>query len=528
MAGSLTNRRQFLTGVAGGAASLALGRAAHVRAHGAATARAAARVKQAGSDIGAIKHVVFLMHENRSFDHFFGTLQGVRGFDDHGADLGAFAQAWPGGTSPTLLPFHLDTKHEQGECTYDLTHAWNPQHSCWNGGAMDSFVSTHTSSDYEGPGLGTLTMGYYEQQDIPFSYALAENFTICDAYHCSVLGPTHPNRLMWMSGTLDPDGTGGGPVLITNTSNAARFSVSWPTMPEALDTAGVSWKVYNPYGPAYQPTGSAVMELSDNPLLYFSQYSDTTSNRYHKAFSYYGPNVHGGLTGGHGPNDFGRDIALGELPSVSWIIPPVSYDAHPPAPPALADWYTHQVLRQLTANPEVWASTVLFISYDENDGFFDHVPPPTAPAATPGEYVTVDPLPVTAGGVAGPIGLGMRVPMLVVSPFSTGGYVCSDVFDHTSQLRFLETLFGVTVPNLSSWRRSVTGDLTSALPHTGEAVTAVPRLHVTSDNRARKPVGGECSTVQIDELNPTVPPYPIPADQVMPTQRPGTLTPTPT
>ena len=107
----------------------------------------------------------------------------------------------------------------------------------------------------------------------------------------------------------------------------------------------------------------------------------------------------------------------------------------------------------LVSNPEVWAKTVLFIMYDENDGFFDHVPPPTPPPGTPGEFLTVDPLPASAYGVAGPIGLGFRVPMLVVSPFSRGGYVCSDIFDHTSQLRFLETRFGVQAPNISAWRR---------------------------------------------------------------------------
>ena len=105
----------------------------------------------------------------------------------------------------------------------------------------------------------------------------------------------------------------------------------------------------------------------------------------------------------------------------------------------------------------------MFVAYDENGGFFDHVPPPTAPPGTGGEWLTASPLPSEASGVAGPIGLGFRVPCLVVSPFSRGGLVCSDVFDHTSLLRFLETRFGVAVPNLSAWRRETVGDLTSTL-----------------------------------------------------------------
>ncbi len=207
------NRRQILAGGLAGAT------AAVLATTGRATAEAAARVPAAGSDIGAVEHVVFLMMENRSFDHFFGTMRGVRGFNDHPAgNNGVFSQAWPdspGGKYPTLLPFHLDTANSDAECTYDLTHNWAPQHMSWNDGAMDSFVSTHTSASYEGPVHGINTMGYYKRPDIPFMHSLAEKFTICDGYHCSVLGPTHPNRLMWTSGTLDPAGSAGGPILVT-------------------------------------------------------------------------------------------------------------------------------------------------------------------------------------------------------------------------------------------------------------------------------------------------------------------------
>jgi phospholipase C len=170
---------------------------------------------------------------------------------------------------------------------------------------------------------------------------------------------------------------------------------------------------------------------------------------------------------------------------------------------------------------------VLFIMYDENDGFFDHVPPPTAPARTAGEYLTVDPLPATAGGTSGPIGLGVRVPMIVASPFSAGGYVCSDKFDHTSQLRFLETLFDVTAPNISKWRRSVTGDLTAALPVLSAPVTKAPTLPVTSSSTKAAPVGNECTSLQLLEDNPKVNPFVIPKLQVMPKQAPGSLKKTP-
>jgi phospholipase C len=521
MAGPLYTRRQILAaGAAGGLTSLA---AAALAKSGLATVAAAAATRPAGADLGAVEHVVFLMHENRSFDHYFGTYKAVRGFNDHAkGSTGVFAQAWPGGSTSTVLPYRLNSFTKQAECTLDLNHFWPAQHASWNNGAMDRFVATHTSSAFEGAN-GVMTMGYYTRADLPFYYALADAFTICDHYHCSVLGPTHPNRLFHVSGTNDPDGVAGGPVLITSGKASVQFTASWETMPERLSAKGVPWKVYNPFGAAYRPGNPLFGSVSDNVLFYFKQFADPTTSLNQNAFGYTGINVAGGFTDGTGPNDFGHDVATNQLPAVSWIIPPVGYDEHPPAPPALGEWYTSQILSTLLSNPAVWSKTVLFITWDENDGFFDHVAPPTAPAGTPGEYLSVDPLPPEAGGIAGPIGLGMRVPMLVVSPFSSGGYLCPDVFDHTSQLRFLETLFGVPVPNLSDWRRSVTGDLTATLSH--GAVLSRPRLPVTSSSTKKKPILGECSNAQILEASPGTVDL-SPKRQTMPTQEHGMLKPT--
>ena len=176
----------------------------------------AASVKPHGSDLGAIEHVVFLMLENRSYDHYFGAYPRGRGFDDHPKhSLGVFAQDCPGGgdlfPKNKLLPFHLNSM-AGFECTDDLTHDWGPMHLCWNHGKMDSWVKVHTSSEYEGP-HGALTMGYFKRADLPFHYALADQFTLCDGYHSSILGPTHPNRLMANTGTIDPSGQHGGPVV---------------------------------------------------------------------------------------------------------------------------------------------------------------------------------------------------------------------------------------------------------------------------------------------------------------------------
>lgn len=503
------DRRLFLGGaVATGAGALA------AACGSPSTVRKAASTPPAGSDLGAIEHVVFLMQENRSFDHYFGSYKGVRGFDDHTAtNLGAFSQPYAANTTRSpigrQLPFHLDVASGVGECTHDLTHNWLPQHLSRNGGTMDAFVATHTSSQYDGPTNGVLTMGYHTRADLPYHYALADAFTICDSYHCSVMGPTHPNRLMSVSGTIDPEGKHGGPVLITNPSPDARFSVDWPTMPEVLQEAGVSWKVYTPPGPNYRVDFPEVMLVSDAILPYFSQYSNPSSPLYQKAFI---PTF---------PNDFAADVQSGSLPKVSWIIPPLGYDEHPPAPPALGAAFIDQVLQTLISAPDVWSKTVLFVMYDENDGFFDHVPPPVPPAGTAGEYITANPLPATADGVAGPIGLGFRVPMLVVSPFSRGGYISSEVFDHTSQLRFLEARFGVRAPNISAWRRGTVGDLTSTLRMSHPQTSNVSLPSTSHDTTAAMAVLG-CSAANLVELG-NVPAYPLASVQTMPKQEAGTV-----
>jgi phospholipase C len=508
-AGAL-DRRHFLAGMGAATGALAMGGESRPAKAARRTIEAATAVKPAGSDIGAIEHVVLLMQENRSFDHYFGTYPGVRGFDDHPKhSLAAFSQAWPANTDVApvgrLLPFHLDTANSNAECTFDLSHAWPAQHACWNNGAMDAWVTTHTSTEYEGPVNGVLTMGYYTRADLPFYYALADAFTINDAYHCSVFGPTDPNRVFWHSGTNDPDGRAGGPILVTSADQSLVGSCTWRTMADELEDHGVSWKVYNPPGSQYLPSSSIGMLLNNNCLMYFKNFVDEGSVLYQKAFL------------SSFPADFARDVARDELPAVSWMVAPTfpqDMSEHPPSPPDAGMYYVHQVLKTLAANPKVWAKTALFISYDENDGFFDHVVPPTPPPGTPGEYVTVDPLPADASGIAGPIGLGFRVPLLVLSPFSRGGHVVSEVSDHTSQLRFIETRFGVPVPNLSAWRRKTTGDLTATL-HMGSSTPGLPALPPTAQHSST--VVSECVASQMFEINGG-PPYPVPTTQAMPSQ----------
>jgi phospholipase C len=411
-----------------------------------------------------IEHVVILIQENRSFDHYFGTLPGVRGFADPGGQATLHQQGYPAqGFDGELLPFHLATAGAP-QCFPDITHSWGPQHASWDGGAMDGFVRAHLAAD--GPQAGPATMGYYERADIPFYHDLADAFTICDNYHCSVLGPTDPNRLYSMSATIDPDGIHGGPLVETlsavqRASFEGRFT--WTTMPEQLTAAGVSWKVYT----------APELGALDNVLSYFKAYKTDPS----LAAAAFNPSY---------PNDFVADLISGELPQVSWINTSASETEHPGFSTAeVGELAVQKLLGKLLNHRRTWEKTALFVTWDENGGFFDHVPPPVAPSGTPGEYLTVPDVSGASGGVDGPIGLGFRVPLLIVSPFSRGGLLSSDMFDHTSILRFLETRFGAEVPNLSQWRREATGDLTSAFnfaaPDAGKP--KIPLIRPTAKQR---------------------------------------------
>jgi phospholipase C len=375
-----------------------------------------------------IKHVVILMQENRSFDHYFGTLPGVRGFSDPSAitlSTGKSVFYQPDSENPDgyLLPFHLQTKTTSAQAIPSTSHAWSVQHASWDNGAMDAFVPAHLAANgADGP----YTMGYYTREDIPFHYALAEAFTICDNYHCSVLGPTWPNRLYHMSAYIDPVGDQGGPII----SNVDPVPYTWKTYPEALTAAGVSWQVYQEvdnYGCNLLEPFAAFQDCAVNSTLFQSGM---------RTFS---------------PGQFEYDALHDRLPAVSWLVPTSYQSEHPDYTPAAGADFVASKIAAIAANPDVWAKTVFILNYDENDGLFDHVPPPVAPAGTTGEYIE---------GL--PIGAGFRVPCIIVSPWTVGGWVAGETFDHTSVLQFLEAWTGVGIPNITAWRRATFGNLASA------------------------------------------------------------------
>jgi len=436
-----------------------------------------ARAQGAGpSKLTDIDHIIILMKENRSFDHYFGTLSGVRGFNDPTANKAngssVFRQADRKNPDGHVLPFRLDTLKTNAQRLYDLSHAWGPQHQAWNGGAMDSWIPAHRAAD--GDNDGPLTMGYHTRADIPYYYALADAFTICDGYHCSVFGPTHPNRYYLMTGTIDPMGHHGGPVI---SNRGHRYT--WETYPERLERAGITWRVYHDTD-----------DYDCNMLKKFVQFQSAAP----KSSLY---------ENGMRDRPFEQlldDLKTGNIPQVVWIVPPSTVSEHPDFLPAAGEHHTNLVLQALWSNPKLWAKTAFIINYDENDGLFDHVVPPTPPSGTDNEFVDGQ-----------PIGLGFRVPCLVISPFSRGGYVTGTTLDHTSTLRLIEKRFGVEVANLSKWRRETCGDLTTAFGFGEPARFDIPTLPET-----------EHALKLAEERANGLPRPGVPARQSMPRQEEGT------
>jgi phospholipase C len=522
------------------------------------------------------EHVVILMQENRSFDHCFGTLRGVRGFNDPRAiTLPDQNPVWlqTNASGETYAPFRLDAQQTNATWLGSLPHSWRDQNDAKNGGDHDKWLIAKPVDRKDCAGM-PLTMGYYNREDLPFYYALADAFTVCDQHFCSSLTGTTPNRLYFWSGTIREEQNADSPANVRNKNVDYGMPARWAAFPERLEDAGVSWKIYqNELSMASglsEEQDAWLTNFTDNPIEWFPQFAaqfakthrdhveqlavalpaeidvlqtrltsvpagaertaierdlsvkrslldkiakeqeemrgasleklpKRTRSLHTKAFTTnVGDPDYRKLTAlqyedgetvrelqipkGDILHEFRKDVRHGKLPAVSWIVAPEKFSDHPGAP-WYGAWYVAEVMNILTHNPDVWKKTIFILTYDENDGFFDHVPPfsaahpgkPETGAVSPGidpavEYVTLDddlarePAKEARGGS---IGLGFRVPLLVASPWSRGGAVCSQVFDHTSVLQFLEKFAShksgqpVKEANISEWRRTVCGDLTA-------------------------------------------------------------------
>ena len=462
-----------------------------------------------------VAHVVILTQENRSFDHYFGTMRGVRGFGDRFAvpapplpgapqrtvlvQPNEFAQAAPA----LIAPFRLDTSTDfRLYRPLGTPHGFTDSQAAWDNGRMGAWP--HSKRNH--------AMAHFTREDLPFQYALAEAFTLCDAYHCALHLSTNPNRLYIWTGTHDPLANGNGPAIdngydTLDADPRKHGGYAWTTYPERLMAAGIGFQIYQ----------DMADNFSDNPLAGFRRYrAARTASDAAEALLARRTMTTRSL------DDLKQDVMDSKLPEVSWIVAPAAMSEHPGASTPLqgAD-YTARVLDALTANPDVWARTVLLINFDENDGLFDHVPPPAPPARVEGRVLGGTTIPADdeyhahsqgaedAAYLGRPYGLGMRVPLYVVSPWSVGGHVASEVFDHTSVLRFLEARFGVREPNISAWRRAVCGDLTSCFdfraPDTVSFMASLPGTTHLSQRAAR-----------LEEIPP-----PLPARLTAPVQESG-------
>ncbi|GAB2897156.1 phospholipase C, phosphocholine-specific [Paraburkholderia jirisanensis] len=493
---SKIDRRTFLSG-----AVKTAGAAAALNALPASIAKALAIPANVHTGtIRDIKHIVVLMQENRSFDHYFGAMRGVRGFGDR------LPVPVPGGEpvwnesdgTRVIKPFHLDSATVNALRVAGNPHTYMDAQDAWSQGRFGLWPKYKSER----------SMGYYRREDVPFQYALAESFTLCDAYHCAITGGTDPNRIVFFSGSnYDPATRKAGmnSVAANAEINNLRCSVgghlptpgysysgsafTWKTLPELLQDKGVSWRIY-------QDPNNNWNGLLHGGLAFESFRQSQPGN----------PLYDNGMTA-WSIEQLAQHVAAETLPEVSWILPTPAQSEHPGAPSSAVEGaaFIDTVLSALTSNPKVWSQTALFITFDENDGFFDHLPPPAVPsldAATgdligkssvdvTGEYLDTQGNPAlngqnSSGDVMNvrPWGCGPRVPMYVVSPWTKGGWINSETFTHTSLGRFLEKRFDIHVPAISPWHRAVAGDLTSIFDFESPNSPKFPTLPDTSNYQA--------------------------------------------
>ncbi|MFI1092285.1 alkaline phosphatase family protein [Streptomyces sp. NPDC020917] len=481
-----TTRRRFLQGTGVAAGAVALGGIAGAGRGYAATPAQYVLPQGFRGDMSDLKHVVILMQENRSVDHYFGTFPGIRGFDDKQA------LRFQDGTTV------FQQKDRSGNIVTPQVDdgPWGDDHGAWGD-------ANHRKWDLWVQHNGTRCMNYHSDAYMGFYHSVAAQYTIADQNFCSEFGPTDPNRKYLWSGTANSE---------TGNTDESNYSRPWTTVAEQLQQVGIDWRLYSDNsGNGRQGYLSAwVGDYGDNELKYFKGFdpeglsADDPKLQPGTGLIWRGnATYYAGKTAPNDDSDANLDAVLKDfhdacqpgaehpLPAVSWIVAPYGWSEHPGADTLHGERYVKKVLDSLQSNPDIWNHTLFILNYDENDGKFDHVLPPWPEPGTAREY---------AGSY--PLGLGPRVPMLLVSPWSRGGYVASEVFDHTSTITFLETWAQrlgkpFRCPNISDWRRSIAGDLTSALdfahPQPGPAAFPDPLaeqpVSITADHMKPRPLG---------------------------------------
>ena len=363
---SVYPRRRFLQQV--GAAGLAGVTTPMLGAPAASALTASGAKPQAGST--PIKHIIVCCQENRSFDSYYGKYANLP--SGYGIPAG-----WsnPNGSGGTVKPFHFTNLTGNG---YDPNHSWSAIHSEWDKGKMDGFYTTN----------GRNALGYFEAADLPYYYSLLPKYTLAANYFCGVLSETYPNRLVLYSGT-----SGG------NTSNSINNgTLDYPCILDLLKSNSITFKNYN----FHCPSNYSILALFKNWA------AGGANNELNQSIT-----------------QFMSDCTDNTLPQVSFITEAPPYDEHPPASIHTGETMIESIISAVQKSA-AWASTAIFVTYDEGGGFFDHIAPPQIDAYGP----------------------GIRVPLLVVSPFAKPNYVDTAFSDHSSVLKFIEYVFGL--PTLAS------------------------------------------------------------------------------
>jgi phospholipase C len=341
--------------------------------------------------IGKIKHIVFIIKENRSFDQYFGTFPGADGATSGRTSSGKLISPLP--RTPDKTP-------------HDLGHGWADAHSAVDGGKMDKFDLVALGSDL----LGYTQM---QQADIPNYFAYAHQFVLADHMFSSLEGPSFPNHLYTVgaqsggaignllnvtNGAWGCDSDAGATVNVMD--NSGNITPQFPcfdfrTIPDSLQSAGVSWKYY---APGFGQSGynwsalDAIRHIRNGSLWSTNVVSDA---------------------------QFVSDAQSGNLPSVSWLISGPTSE-HPPDSTCLGENWTVQQINAIMQGPD-WDSTAIFLTWDDFGGFYDHVPPPGLDQ----------------------FGLGPRVPLLIISPYAKQGLISHTQYEFSSFLAFLETRFSL-------------------------------------------------------------------------------------
>ncbi|KAK4574546.1 hypothetical protein LTR86_001387 [Recurvomyces mirabilis] len=407
----------------------------------------------AAGSIADIEHVVLFMQENRAFDHYFGTMAGVRGFKDPNVQVNNGKPVWYQTVNQTvsngsdyLLPWYLNylggSWNQATQCMSAGSNGWDANHAALNGGLNDNWPIGNTPWSW----------GHFTRKELPNHFAIAEGWTVGDMYQESVIASTNPNRVTWVSGSINAPGSPqtpseGGFYIDNNETPGCEsaglncYPLKWTTTPEKYENAGVSWQLY-------QDTDN----FDDNPLAWFAQYQNAANRSalQKKGMAYIGL------------EQFYKDAASGKLPQVSFIVGPAELSEHPDYTPEDGAWLQQKIVDVVTQSP-VYNKTALIISYDESGGWGDHVTPFHSPSGTAGEWVQ-DPYGEAGYTYTGP---GFRLPFYIISPWTRGGNVYVENADHNSQIMFVEKWLAakghnVKTQEMTAWRRANMADLTKA------------------------------------------------------------------